>query len=249
MLTIEIPKTAKRIPDSKDWVDIDGSIYSINTKRGHDNTIFKKSQHIVHGYYYCGIYINSLSKPVSKRVNRLVAEAFIPNPNNLPIVGHKNNIKSDNRVENLYWTTVSENTQKAFDDGLIINDKGVDDSQSIPVKKYNTYTDELIEEYGSVSIASKENNISKNAIIRQAVYKKPVRKPFYFRFYDDNDVQHQTLIGMYEYDTDELKEVFINTGEASRVTGYSPKTISSQCNKNNKPTRKFNKHYFKRITR
>ena len=50
-----------------------------------------------------------------RRINRLVAKAFIPNPENKPIVHHKNHIKTENTAKNLSWATHSENTTAYFD--------------------------------------------------------------------------------------------------------------------------------------
>ena len=60
------------------------------------------------GYYFVLLYDADGNKK-GKRVNRLVAETYIPNPDNLPIVGHANDIKKDNRLSNLYWTDHKEN--------------------------------------------------------------------------------------------------------------------------------------------
>jgi hypothetical protein len=52
---------------------------------------------------------NKGSESSIRYVHRIVAVAFIPNPDNKRVVDHINNIKSDNRLENLRWTTQSEN--------------------------------------------------------------------------------------------------------------------------------------------
>lgn len=187
---MNLPKTAVPIKGSiNHWIDVDGSVYAIDTRCGRERKLIKKAQTTCCGYKYCGIRYHGETQNRSKRVHRLVAEAFIPNPNGYNVVGHKNNIKSDNRVENLYWTTVKENTQKAFDDGLAKNDKGFDDSQSKPVAMFETKTNKLLGIYGSECEAVRKTGLSKTTICRQAKYKRPVRKPFYFRYLDDESVQ------------------------------------------------------------
>lgn len=72
------------------------------------------------GYY--GVGLTKDGKQTAFRVNRLVAQAFLPNPLQLPIVHHKDNNKQNNAVSNLEWVTVSTNTKHAVNSGRLVVD-------------------------------------------------------------------------------------------------------------------------------
>ncbi len=64
------------------------------------------------GYYI--VQLTKNGKQYTRSIHRLMAEAFIPNPDNLPVVDHINDIKTDNRIDNLQWLSHSDNQKKRF---------------------------------------------------------------------------------------------------------------------------------------
>lgn len=107
------------------------------------------------GYPRCNLGKNK------KRVHRLVAEAFIPNPNNLPVVDHIDGCKTNNNVENLRWVTQQENVQAAYDTGLFANvGKHRDKAVAVFTEDDNCYVfDTLVE-------AAKFADVPRDAISR-----------------------------------------------------------------------------------
>lgn len=64
------------------------------------------------------VHVTMHRKP--KLLHRLVAEAFLPNPENHPVVNHKDGNKDNNQASNLEWCTQSYNVQHAYDTGLAL---------------------------------------------------------------------------------------------------------------------------------
>lgn len=76
-----------------------------------------KSKYLTNNFSHNGYHYVMLWDGTRKqgRVNRIVAQAFLPNPNNLPEVNHKNGVKTDNRVSNLEWVSKSENGKHRYE--------------------------------------------------------------------------------------------------------------------------------------
>lgn len=75
---------------------------------------------------YPVVSLNKLGIEKQVSVHRLVAQAFIPNPLNLPQVNHRDGNKKNNYYKNLQWVTNRQNIQHAFDNGLIKASRGED---------------------------------------------------------------------------------------------------------------------------
>ena len=71
------------------------------------------------GYKIVGLQRKDKSNVAIRYVHRLVAIAFLDNPDNLPQVGHKDHTRANNSVDNLYWTTQKQNTADGIEAGRI----------------------------------------------------------------------------------------------------------------------------------
>ncbi len=98
------------------WVDVKGfeDKYQVNengiVRNKISGKVLKNTPDNYNGYSHCNLYYNSKSN--IKLVHRLVAEAFIPNPEGKSQVHHKDGNKLNNSVDNLEWVTPSEHGQK-----------------------------------------------------------------------------------------------------------------------------------------
>lgn len=115
-----------------------GQVWSLYRNRALTPTIDR------YGYEKVALRKNGKNHP--RTIHRLVAQAFVPNPHNLPTVNHINECKTDNRAVNLEWMSVADNdnhgtrnermadtkcrlpVEQVFEDGTTIRYKGVKDA-------------------------------------------------------------------------------------------------------------------------
>lgn len=134
------------------FVTVDGKVYSawkkqsITNKKGiiidvkhyikYDNLKELKLNKDSNGYLKVTLSLNK--NQYTKTVHRLVAETYIPNSNKLPVVNHINQIKQDNRMENLEWITQQQNCEHSNCKYLYII-KNIKTNSTFEVKNLNLW--------------------------------------------------------------------------------------------------------------
>lgn len=130
------------------------------------------------GYYVVSLHKNGIQRQC--HVHRLVAEAFIENTKQLPVVDHINTIKTDNRIENLRWVSIKDNVNNPISSErrlntirkLLVGKFGVLANKHRAIAQYDL-NGEFVKLWECMSDAWKELGIDSGCLTRacQGVYK------------------------------------------------------------------------------
>lgn len=133
-----------------------GDVINVNTK--------KKLKPLKKNGYTTMYIKNKNGNYKSVSIHRLVAKAFVENPNDYKYVNHKDGNKTNNNVDNLEWMTQKQNIQHANETGLI----------TVHTRKVLKYSLEKIylDKFNSVDEAAKSIGLTRHAIIRACNKKK-----------------------------------------------------------------------------
>lgn len=166
----------------KDIIDYEG-LYQVSNL-GRVKSLFRykrilKPQKDIHGYLKVGLYKNGKCKLFN--IHKLVANAFIENPNNYKYVNHKDENKTNNRVENLEFCSFYYNLMY----GTRV--QRIAEKNNKPILQFDLEGN-FIREWESITQASKELNNSLNNISQCCLGRSRTSKGYIFRFKDDKEI-------------------------------------------------------------
>lgn len=161
-----------------------------------------------------------------QKVHRLVAEAFIPNPNNYPIINHKNEVKTDNRVENIEWCSYSYNLNYGTRKGWQRRINGV------PICQY-TKEGQFVKRYASIIEAAEMNPPADSSNIYHCCNREtPSCVGYVWRYEGDKfgEYINKALSPVKQYDLDgKFIQRYDSIKEASKSTGIISSGINNCC--------------------
>ena len=187
-------------------------------------------ERILNGILIKGYMGVSLSKDFKKKraaIHRLVAMAFIPNPNNLPIINHKDENKLNNRVENLEWCNHQYNNTYGTAPQRRYITRKENNSLCKPVLQYGL-NGIFIKEYPSIKEASETLNLRDSTIsLACNCYKRLVTcGGFQWKFKSSDKIITDIRNPIFQFDKDNnLINQFLSVHEASKITGVSNTAI------------------------
>jgi len=136
-------------------INLSGDIKSLPRQRKNKHGFYMSKERILNGCVSGGylIYSFKIDKTETKlRAHRIVAQTFIPNPNNYPVINHKDGNKLNNNIDNLEWCTEAYNTKHAWDNGLIRGLRGEENGRAKTTEKQVV----LIKKFIRKGLTSKE---------------------------------------------------------------------------------------------
>ena len=155
----------KEIKDTNGYylISDDGKVFSTRSNK------ILSTQVQPNGYHRIELNIDGV--PRREFIHRLVAEAFIPNPNNYPIINHKDENPANNHADNLEWCTFEYNSNYGTcQEKIKLHRKiidGYEHVQSKTVKQFDLQGN-FIREFGSCGTAAKETGLDARSISKCA---------------------------------------------------------------------------------
>lgn len=128
------------------------------------------------------------NKYITKRLHRLVAKTFIPNPKNYPVINHIDGNKINNCINNMEWCTQKQNAIHSWKNGLTYKTKNqIETTRRKTKKKVLQYSkdNKLIKKWNGVIDASKELGICKSNISMCAKGRYKTAGNFIWRYVED----------------------------------------------------------------
>lgn len=128
--------------EQENWRQIQGfeGLYDVSDQGrvwSHKSNKFLSLKKDRYGYDFVKLCKNGMK--INKSIHKLVAEHFIPNPEGLPQVHHKNEIKTDNTVENLEWVSCQYNTEYSQGGYYVLYDENDEKIEIFNINKFARY--------------------------------------------------------------------------------------------------------------